>query len=117
MDDLVRELLFLMATWHALAKLRLHTEHTLQDLERVGLALCAAVRRWMRDMCDEIVTKELKKEADARARRQAQRANAGSSGQRLKAFNWNIYKAHRITDYPAAIRQFGTTDGYSTWRV
>jgi hypothetical protein len=121
MDGLVRELLFQLACWHALAKLRIHTEHTLEDLTQMGLALCATVRRWMREMCDNISTKELKKEAEARARRQAQeaplRANTSTTGQRLKTFNWNIYKAHRITDYPDAIRQFGTTEGYSTWRV
>ncbi|KAH9037100.1 hypothetical protein EDB85DRAFT_1809540, partial [Lactarius pseudohatsudake] len=42
----IRELLFLLATWHAYAKLHLHTDTTLQMFETVGKALCHALRHF-----------------------------------------------------------------------
>jgi len=40
----VVNLLFLLATWHAYAKLGLHTDLTLHMFEQVGTALCQALR-------------------------------------------------------------------------
>lgn len=38
-------------------------------------------------------------------------------GRRPKTFNINTYKYHALGDYAVTIRQFGTTDSYSTERV
>jgi hypothetical protein len=121
-DELVHELLFSLTTWHALAKLRLHTDISLADLEESGKGMCNTIRKWMRQMCKKVKTQELKKETEARGRRTAALAaqgqgGAGTSGKLEKNFNFNTPKVHRIMDYPNAIRQFGPTDGFSTWRV
>jgi hypothetical protein len=38
-------------------------------------------------------------------------------GRRQKTFNLNTYKFHALGDYAATIRQFGTTDSYTTEMV
>ena len=42
----ISELLFLLSTWHTYAKLRLHTDTTLEMLETVAKALCQALRHF-----------------------------------------------------------------------
>jgi hypothetical protein len=65
-NDTVLDLLFLMATFHAYAKLRLHTESTVESLELVTIALCQALRRFSTDVCPNYQTKELPREEAAR---------------------------------------------------
>jgi hypothetical protein len=59
------ELLFLLAYWHGLAKLRLHTEKTLNILDNVTRALGMALRAFKKETCPQFDTKELPKEAAA----------------------------------------------------
>ena len=123
----ISELLFLLATWHAYAKLRLHTDSTLEMLELVSKALCQALRHFASVTCPRYTTKELPREVRQRlARQQTQaargRSRAGnttsSSGTgKVKRFNMSTYKMHCIPDYPDAIRKHGTTDSYSTQTV
>jgi hypothetical protein len=47
----IGELLFLLATWHAYAKLRLHTDTTLGMLKTVTKALCQALRHFATMIC------------------------------------------------------------------
>jgi hypothetical protein len=112
-------LLFLLATWHAYAKLRLHTDTTLLMFEQVGTALCQALRHFATVTCLRYVTRELPRETSARATRQrSQAANRRSNNTgKVKVFNLNTYKMHCIPDYPTAIRKYGTTDSYSTQTV
>ncbi|KAF8675505.1 hypothetical protein AX14_005100, partial [Amanita brunnescens Koide BX004] len=104
-------LLFELATWHALAKLRLHTETTIRSLEASTRRLGNALR-------------DFKKEA-ARGHREAalcsnppiskepvSNAHRPVAGKHEKKFNLSTYKMHALGDYPHAIRMFGTTDGY-----
>jgi hypothetical protein len=37
-----------------------------------------------------------------------------TTSRRSKTFNLNTYKIHALGDYVATIRQYGTTDSYST---
>jgi hypothetical protein len=184
----VLELLFVMAHWHALAKLRLHTDITLAAMDSITVLLGIKLRLFQSKTCSAFSTRELIRERDARVRRQnpktktnnrpsaalqhppvqkmtgastahgsaAARAGpsskdlnaldhdpslttrlSGSSeasvrqqstaswpgparregGWREKAFNLNTYKFHALGDYAATIRQFGTTDSYSTEMV
>ncbi|KAH9012682.1 hypothetical protein EDB84DRAFT_1278570, partial [Lactarius hengduanensis] len=121
----IRELLFLLATWHAYAKLRLHTDTTLQMFETVGKALCHALRHFATVTSPQYMTKELAREANARitrGRAQAttrntrakQSASKTTKVKKAKRFNMTTYKIHCIPDYPDAIRRYGTTDSYST---
>ena len=123
-DRYIRELLFLLATWHAYAKLRLHTDTTLEMMETVGIALCQALRQFATVTCSRYSTKELPREAYARTARQREKARR-SKGKRSqpktaskdKRFNMTTIKLHCIPDYVPAIRKYGTTDSYSTQTV
>jgi hypothetical protein len=118
-----------MATFHAYAKLRLHTESTVQSFEVVTTALCQALRRFRDVTCAHYQTRELPRETTARARRDAAGAHgAGPSSSRSrhagpslaprrKVFNMNTTKIHSLPDYPSHVRQFGTTDSYTTQTV
>ncbi|KAJ3533934.1 hypothetical protein NMY22_g7130 [Coprinellus aureogranulatus] len=65
----VLSLLFILAHWHGLAKLRTHTDHTLQILDDRTTDLGAAFRTFLKDVCLKVETQELKREAEARKRR------------------------------------------------
>src|ERR1700724_3062038 len=56
------ELLFLLASWQGLAKLRLHTEDTLQLLDNVTASLGNALRAFKVQTCSTFDTKELPRE-------------------------------------------------------
>jgi hypothetical protein len=71
--------------------------------------------------CSTFETHELKREAEARQRRQTKVAtehNASTPGimitRKRKIFNLNTYKTHSLGDYVRTIRMYGTTDSYST---
>lgn len=72
-DKIVMDLLFSLAEWHALAKLRLHTESTIALLDDVTTALGAAFRGFQRQTCEAYDTRELPKEEAARARRRSRK--------------------------------------------
>lgn len=116
----VLELLFTMAHWHGLAKLRLHTDYTLKHLEDVTAMLGKQLRQFQSKTCAHFDTVELKREVDARKRRQA-RTGSGANlttpsiiSRKSKSFNLNTYKNHALGDYAETIRKYGTSDLYST---
>ena len=117
-----------MATFHAYAKLCLHSESTVQSFEVVMTVLCQALRRFRDVTCARYQTRELPREMAARARRNAadaQRATAAGplsacsrrAAPKQKVFNMNTTKIHSIPDYPSHVWQFGMTDSYSTQTV
>ncbi|KAG6906052.1 hypothetical protein DXG01_016127 [Tephrocybe rancida] len=124
------DLLFICATWHGLAKLRLHTDKTLQMLDEVTVSLGNALRNFVTLTCSKFKTRELPREAAARVRRTALPARGkqsstvpklggpsvapGNTTRKPKSLNLNTYKFHSIGDVAATIRTFGTTDSYST---
>jgi hypothetical protein len=122
-DDEIQMLLFLLAEWHFLAKLRQHTDSTLATLRSVTKALGSCLRRFEKHIAPSYNTYELDKETAARNRAQM-RKNQGkvttnasgksSTSKRLKTFTLYTFKLHGIGDYPESIRLFGTTDSYST---
>jgi hypothetical protein len=62
-------LLFRLAEWHALAKLRMHTESTLTQMEKVTAIIGRQLRDFCNITCKAFKTTELPKEAEARARK------------------------------------------------
>jgi hypothetical protein len=74
------DLLFILCTWHALAKLRLHTSSTLQALKSIAKALGQQLRHWVKKMCSAFDTWELPKEESARHRRKAAAASKPDKG-------------------------------------
>jgi hypothetical protein len=126
-NTILLDLLFLLAQWHGLAKLRLHTDDTLKIMDQVTVALGNQLREFQNITCASFETRELKREAEARKRRQAKTQNTRPSSstqnvgadksRRLKTLNLETYKLHALGDYTATIRRYGTTDSYSTEMV
>ena len=119
-NAILMTLLYRTAEWHAFAKLRLHTESTLQHLERLTTELGRLMRKFRDTTQSAYATFELPKETGARQRRQKSgkgKEKAGASGRKSKILNLFTYKWHALGDYVRAIRLFGSTDGFSTQLV
>lgn len=135
-------LLFTLAHWHGLAKLRQHTDLSLNILESVTIQLGNLLRNFQSKTCTAYATHELKREMAARIRKATKGYSAGkltTTGPNIKnteighptnkkvnnktkkdmkrqykTLNLNTYKDHSLGDYVETIRQYGTTDSYST---
>jgi hypothetical protein len=122
-DRAVQSLLYRFAQWHALAKLRMHSESTVTLLEETFKNLARKLRKFQRDTCSAFNTTELPKETAARHRKLTQRSNTAttpleSGGARLKKlFNLSTYKFHAMGDYVRTIKLFGSTDSFTTQTV
>jgi hypothetical protein len=137
-NAIVLDLLFELATWHGLAKLRLHTESTLSVLEASTSWLGVALRKFSSTTCEAFDTRELPSEEAARGRRNARMAmkkapllssrakgkqrqglgtNVGRGAQQQRKFSLDTYKLHALGDYVAMIRLYGTSDGISSQTV
>lgn len=123
-NSIVQDLLFELATWHAYAKLRLHTTDTLNFFDASVRSLSQMVRKFVKTTCEAYVTLELPRETAARGRRGAAAANKSgvsiprrSTESKRKKLNLQTYKYHALGDYPDTIRQRGTTDNYTTQTV
>lgn len=128
-----------MAHWHGLAKLRMHSDLTLDIMDHVTSTLGQQFRQFKATVCDAYETYELGQEVRARAQCCAKKAanqTAGRKGtqptrivgqtevgdseilarsaKRRKVFNLQTYKFHALGDYVSTIRRFGTSDSYST---
>lgn len=192
-------MLYLLAYWQGLAKLRLHTEDTLAILDNITRSLGISLRAFKKDTCSIYKTRELPSEAASRSRREARRqqkprhpanlatipgesncpitsnnpwssnstaqkgkgkeilhgvtapmsrniskniihiwdshhlytpaaeigvevskveaASAPQYSRKPRDFNLNTYKLHSLGDYTDTIRQYGSTDSYSTQLV
>jgi hypothetical protein len=133
-NTIIRKLLFEAATFHGLAKLRLHTETTVTDLEHSLTRFGDILRTFHKTVCPAYKTSELPSEEAARIRRQASAAkkNAASekgkakatpvnlnqgSGRRQRDFKLDTYKIHALGGYAKAIRKYGSMDNYNTQSV
>ena len=117
-----------MATWHAYAKLRKHTEYTIRSLRSQTKELGRQLRYFASHTCSEYKTKRLPSEEAARVRRRAGKAKKGdkqtSSGgpategeANVKRFSLATYKIHALGDYADHIERFGPTDCFTTQHV
>ena len=128
-----------MATWHGLAKLRLHTDSTLNNLETSSTRLGELLRKFKAEVCSAYSTQDLPSEEAARGRRQAAKAQKTAEAQeavrfgqaqapvappkppgkksKLRTFNMETYKLHSLPDIPAVIRAFGVTENTSSKNV
>ena len=123
-------LLFDLAHWHGLAKLRMHIDPTVDVLSQVTTSFGNSLRAFKERTCEVFPTRELERERDARKRRQEKSAaNTVQGSADLKAkkrasntreprqLNLKTYTHHALGDYPDTIRRVGTTDSYSTQPV
>ncbi|TFK49657.1 hypothetical protein OE88DRAFT_1632605 [Heliocybe sulcata] len=121
-NGVVLDLLYLLAEWHGLAKLRMHTDSSVKRLHELTTVVGADLRRFVTVTCPAFNTHETAKEYEARSRAEARRgANQGSSavssgsgGRRPRTLNLRRYKFHALGDYAFTIPILGTTDSYTT---
>ena len=113
--------MFCLAEWHSLAKLRLHSNDSLEFLDQSLKSLSKQLQHFINVTCTAFETKELPSEAAARQRQQQAQAQKdsvtnipSSSTPRVKRFNMLTYKFHALADYINTIKAFGTTDSYTT---
>ena len=127
-------LLFRLAEWHAIAKLRMQTEHTLDCLNQATITIGQELRSF-KGWTIEFNTVELPRETAARERRKSKKnalkkADAVAADPvsqnhptiakmlpmkpKVRHFNLLTYKLHALGDYVQTIKDFGTTDSYST---
>ena len=118
----------------------MHIDPSITLLELETEQLFKQLRHFVDHVCPAFNTYELKREAEARQRakqrREAKAASANKtdtkrkgkakagfssasaktseSGPRQKLYHLNTIKYHSLPDYPKTIREFGTTDSYST---
>lgn len=113
-------LLYQTAKWHALAKLRVHSDSTLDHLESQTKIFGRQMRAFRDATKDKFNTIELPSETAARRRRSAAAGDDTSTRQRgplKRTLNLQTYKFHALGDYVQSIRHFGTVDSYSTQLV
>ncbi|KAI0073098.1 hypothetical protein K474DRAFT_1570479, partial [Panus rudis PR-1116 ss-1] len=68
-DRFIQELLFTLSEWHANAKLRMHTDSSLDILRSVTEALGSKLRSLVKNICPLYDTRELPSEVTKRGRR------------------------------------------------
>ena len=114
-NEKILQLLFHFAHWHALAKLRIHSEKTLDILDTQTQTIGEQLRFFKDNTCTVFDTQELPREANKRYRGEVKKGGTSrSSACKPKQFNLNTYKFHSLGDYVEHIQTFGTTDSYST---
>jgi hypothetical protein len=132
-----------LALWHGLAKMRIHTEETIQLLEATTRELAVSVASFEHDVCPHFETRKLAKEVarcgQARLCQEQQAAasqpeptasqpkqkvitnkdvEVASGGARMRVLGvQHTYKWHRLANAARTIRRFGTSDNYSTQSV
>lgn len=123
-NKIVLDLAFDIATWHAYAKLRKHTSHTLDSFRSQTKELGRQLRVFLNKVCSAYRTKALPSEEATRTCRRA-KAQKGDSTSRKKSnrgsdvrrFNMETYKIHALGDYVDHILRFGPTDCFTTQHV
>jgi hypothetical protein len=113
----------------------MHTDQTLKILDDVTVHMGAEFRAFVKKTCPSFATQELPCETDARKRRVLKKMQSQSGSQsghetkdlegelskapwrRPKSFSLQKYMYHLLGDYADTIRQFGTSDSFSTESV
>lgn len=119
-DVVVQSLLYKFSQWHALAKLRMHSETTLSTLDKTFKHLSSQLRKFWDVTCASFTTLELPKEKAAHDHKAAHEhsgsnnSGVGSGGRKAKKFNLNTYKFHAMGDYLQSIQLFGTIDSFTS---
>ncbi|THU84722.1 hypothetical protein K435DRAFT_687002, partial [Dendrothele bispora CBS 962.96] len=127
-EKIVQNLLFDLLTFHAHAKLRMHTDNTLKSFRLATRALGQSLRQFSNKTCAFYSdTKELPREKAARLRKSANSAKAKkasdknqsqstsqSSHIKGKKFSMETYKTHALSHYPDHVEKFGSYDSVST---
>ncbi|KAF8599346.1 hypothetical protein BDV93DRAFT_449512, partial [Ceratobasidium sp. AG-I] len=124
-DEPAQRLLYLLAQWHGLAKLRLHTEVTLKALKKLTTQVGDEMRAFA-DLTQDLDIRETPKEYQRRKKQyEAVRSRSkpkksipsqgvANEGRRRCTLNLETYKFHSMGDYVRCIERYGSSDSYST---
>ncbi|KAG2029778.1 hypothetical protein BDR03DRAFT_1017973 [Suillus americanus] len=109
-NNMVLDLLFDLATWQGFTKLCMHTEDTLKFFNNATAVLGQTLphKYATRGRREAALASKLPG-ADLKGK-----GKAVPSGPKHKRLNLKTYKYHALGDYPDTIRQFGTTNSFST---
>ncbi|KAJ3571968.1 hypothetical protein NP233_g3408 [Leucocoprinus birnbaumii] len=101
------KLLYRFAEWHALAKLRMHSDATLELFAELTTELGHLLRHFRKNTTEYFKT-------DCRQDDQGTTSTQPACERVQKPLNLSTIKLHFMGDYEEHIRRFGTTDSYST---
>uniref|UniRef100_A0AAD5VJF2 C2H2-type domain-containing protein n=1 Tax=Leucocoprinus birnbaumii TaxID=56174 RepID=A0AAD5VJF2_9AGAR len=101
------KLLYRFAEWHALAKLRMHSDETLDLLAELTTEVGHLLQHFRKDTASDL---ESCRRQDSQGSSSTQPAHENVQ----KPLNLSTIKCHFMGDYEDHIRRFGTTDSYST---
>ncbi|KAK7025783.1 hypothetical protein R3P38DRAFT_3316409 [Favolaschia claudopus] len=122
-NDEMMDVVFSLAEWHTLGKLKMHTDTSVGWLRTATKELGRMLRRFQRVVCPYYDTRELPSEQAARGRRQAKKASQGKgkapsmvvrASAKKKEYSMETYKMHGLGDYAPAIPWVGTSNSWST---
>jgi len=121
------KLLFTCTHRHTLEKLWMHTNVTLDILDKLTTWLSIDFHVFESKTCAAFNTKELCRETASWLHHQVKKGANGhssistaavkSEGPQMKKFNLQKYKHHALGDYIDTIREFGTMDSFSMEHV
>jgi hypothetical protein len=105
----------------------MHTDISLNILDKETARIGTEFRTFANKTCSSFQTRELCRETEARKCRQLKKKlappqtashstakNLEGDGRRVKTFNLDTFKFHSLGDHAKTIRWLGTTDSYST---
>ena len=112
----ILSMLFILGTWHSLAKLRMHTDSSLKLLDDATTCLGIALQYFTQVTCPEFPTKETAAEFNKRKCKEATSMTKApdSNGRKLRTFNMKTIKLHLLNDYVSHIKTHGIIDSYDT---
>ena len=113
----VLDLVYLIATWHALAKMSVHMDTSLRLLDTATTALGAGLRYFVGVTCPQFKTVETNAEYSKRCRQKkpgAPQKTPESMGRQPKTLSLKTIKLHFFGDYVACIKSLGATDSYTS---
>jgi hypothetical protein len=121
LQEVILDALYIMATFHSLAKLRMHSTRTLELLDDVTEVMGAALRNLRNVSSKALTVMELPRDVQARVRnqqrrlqKQAAKTSAAPAQKKVLTLNLNTIKTHLLEHYRNCVEAFGTTDSYST---
>ena len=105
-NNIVLDLLFDLTTWHTFAKLRVHTEQTLELFDAATNYLGCSTHKFERTTCQYYHTTELPQEHAAHGHhiaalsaKQGRAIPSAASRPKQKKLNLHTYKFHALGDY------------------
>ncbi len=118
--EVVADMLFELGNWYSLAKLRMHYDVTLENMDHATEHMYKAIKLFAATTCQNHTAVELPAESEACSRREKKKnpKAPGESGPRTVPFNvMNTIKYHCLGDHTEYIQRCGPTDNTTSETV